>query len=50
MAALQFEGALPMADLLSALQNHQAPSDLESLSDVLEQHPFEEFVKARSHP
>jgi hypothetical protein len=33
MAAVQTEGALQM-------QNHQTPSNLQNLSDVLEQQPF----------
>ncbi|PWU09804.1 MAG: hypothetical protein C5B51_05565 [Terriglobia bacterium] len=46
MIALRSEGALQMADLPSALQHfHQASSPmLQDLSDVLEEHEFQEFV------
>jgi DNA-binding NtrC family response regulator len=50
MAAVQSEGALQMADLPSALQYHQANPQLQNLSDVLEQHPFEEFVRGPVSP
>jgi DNA-binding NtrC family response regulator len=44
MAALRSESALQMADLPSALRNQQALLDLPDLSEVLEEHPFGEFV------
>jgi DNA-binding NtrC family response regulator len=50
MAAVQSEGALQMADLPSALRNYQTTPNLQNLSDVLEQHPFEEFVKGPVSP
>jgi DNA-binding NtrC family response regulator len=43
MAAVHSEGALQTADLPSALQN-QVCSPAPDLSDVLEEHPFTEFV------
>ena len=43
MAAVHSEGALQMADLPSALQYHAA-SPPPDLSEVLEDHPFTEFV------
>ena len=43
MAAVHSEGALQMADLPSALQNH-AVSPVPDLSEVLEEHPFTEFI------
>jgi DNA-binding NtrC family response regulator len=36
MAAMQSEGALQMADLPSALQYHQSPTDLETLSKAID--------------
>jgi len=44
MAAVHSEGALQMADLPSALQNHASP--IPDLSEVLQDHPFTEFVVA----
>jgi len=48
MAALRSEGALQMDDMPSALQYHANPSP--DLGDVLEQHPFREFVLKRPSP
>ena len=50
MAALRSEGALQMADLPSALRNHQASLELQDLSDVLEDHSFGEFVLPSHSP
>ncbi|HLI83751.1 MAG TPA: sigma-54 dependent transcriptional regulator [Bryobacteraceae bacterium] len=50
MAALRSEGALDMADLPSALRNHQASTELQDLSEVLEEHPFGEFVLPPRRP
>jgi transcriptional regulator of acetoin/glycerol metabolism len=50
MAAVQSDGVLQLADMPSALQYHQATPNLQNLSDVLEQHPFEEFVKGPVSP
>ena len=50
MAAVQSDGVLRLADMPSALQYHQATPNLQNLSDVLEQHPFEEFVKGPVSP
>jgi DNA-binding NtrC family response regulator len=44
MAAVHSEGVLQMADMPSALRYQMNSSSLQNLSDVLEQHPFEEFV------
>jgi DNA-binding NtrC family response regulator len=50
MAALRSEGALQMADLPSALRNHQASMVMQDLAEVLEDHSFGEFVlPPRSH-
>jgi transcriptional regulator of acetoin/glycerol metabolism len=48
MAALRSEGALQMDDMPSALQYHANYSP--DLSDVLEHHPFCEFVLKRPSP
>jgi DNA-binding NtrC family response regulator len=48
MAALRSEGALQMGDMPSALQYHVNSSP--DLGDVLEQHPFGEFVLKRPSP
>jgi DNA-binding NtrC family response regulator len=44
MAALRSEGALELADLPSALRNHQASLVMQDLAEVLEDHAFGEFV------
>jgi len=44
MAAVHSEGVLQMADMPSALRYQMDSSSLQNLSDVLEQHPFAEFV------
>jgi DNA-binding NtrC family response regulator len=48
MSALRSEGALQMGDMPSALQYHANSSP--DLSDVLEHHPFGEFVLKRPSP
>jgi DNA-binding NtrC family response regulator len=48
MSALRSEGALQMGDMPSALQYHVNSSP--DLSDVLEHHPFGEFVLKRPSP
>jgi len=50
MAAVQSEGALQMADLPSALRAQASPVPLQNLSDLLEQHPFTEFVRGPLTP
>jgi DNA-binding NtrC family response regulator len=50
MAALRSEGALQMADLPSALRNQQASLDLQDLSEVLDEHAFDEFVLPPKRP
>jgi DNA-binding NtrC family response regulator len=50
MAALRSEGALRLADMPSALQNHMISNSPPDLADVLEQHPFREFVLNRPSP
>jgi DNA-binding NtrC family response regulator len=44
MAAVHSESVLQMADMPSALRNHMDSSSLQNLSDVLQQHPFADFV------
>jgi DNA-binding NtrC family response regulator len=44
MAAVHSEAVLQMADMPSALRYQMDSSSLQNLSDVLEQHPFAEFV------
>jgi DNA-binding NtrC family response regulator len=44
MVALSSAGALQMADMPSALCNHEAALALQDLSEVLDEHPFGEFV------
>ena len=44
MAAVHSEGALQMADLPSALRNHHYSLSTPDLCDVLEDHPFADFV------
>jgi DNA-binding NtrC family response regulator len=44
MAAVHSEGVLRMADMPSGLRYQMDSSSLQNLSDVLEQHPFAEFV------
>jgi DNA-binding NtrC family response regulator len=50
MAALRSEGALQMADLPSALQNHMASSTLTRLSNALDDTPAEVFRMAPAAP
>jgi len=50
MAALRSEGALQMADMPSALQDHVLANSPRDLADVLEEHPFCEFVLNRPSP
>jgi len=45
MAAVHSEGAMQLADMPSALQNHASPP-IPDLSEVLEDHAFTEFVIA----
>jgi DNA-binding NtrC family response regulator len=44
MAAVHSEGVMQMADMPSAVRYQMDSSNLQNLSDVLEQHPFAEFV------
>jgi DNA-binding NtrC family response regulator len=44
MAAVHSEGVMQMADMPSALRYQMDSSNLQNLSDVLEQHPFTDFV------
>jgi len=50
MAALRSESALQMADLPTALRYRANASALADLSEVLEEHPFGEFVMRRPSP
>ena len=50
MAALRSEGALQMYDLPTALKYHANSHSLPDLADVLEQHPFREFVMTGPSP
>jgi DNA-binding NtrC family response regulator len=50
MAALRSEGALQMGDMPSALQYQADSNSPPDLGDVLEQHPFGEFVLKRPSP
>jgi DNA-binding NtrC family response regulator len=50
MAALRSEGALQMDDMPSALRYHAHANSLPDLADVLNQHPFGEFVLTRPSP
>jgi DNA-binding NtrC family response regulator len=50
MVALRSENALRMADMPTALRNRAAPGPAPDLADVLEQHPFQEFVHSPPSP
>ena len=50
MAVLRSGGALEMADMPSALQDHVHSNSRRDLADVLEEHPFCEFVLNRPSP
>jgi DNA-binding NtrC family response regulator len=50
MAAVRSEDVLRMADMPTALRNHHDSACPPDLADVLEQHPFGEFVHAPPSP
>jgi DNA-binding NtrC family response regulator len=50
MAAIRSEGALQIADMPTALRYHATAGSLPDLADVLEQHPFGEFVHSPPSP
>ena len=50
MAALRSENVLHIADMPTSLRNHVYANSLPDLADVLEQHPFTEFVHSSPSP
>jgi DNA-binding NtrC family response regulator len=50
MAAVRSENVLRIADMPTALVNHVHANSLPDLADVLEQHPFKEFVHSSPSP